>query len=391
MDVDDSCDVYGGELDFGEKTEGEEDNPVIVKEEEETHSDEKMEHEDLNSKFQEQAARIKALEAELGRARESGGRWESVCLKVAECLGVDFDPTDPVKLVRSLQDFEVDQKKQKVEDQQHRTKVANLQFQLYQKRIEIMSLKESLHKARLASDPAVIQLKQLLLDPALQKEFRFLKSELEEKKKEVKKLQEELDGVTFTQDSKAGKMLVAKCKKLQEENEDMGRELSEGRVHHLETQLALAKNFAEEMRKKCLDMEEHCSALDEEAEDLQQQIFMLKGEPNLHQNPDISNGGGVGGVVGGSGGGLPPSHINAPHQGPHRSPRDVHASPGGYAGERFDGRKGRARSGDRKRGLPPPGERMAERMSPGERGVVMQDRPPPVRGPIQPFARRRIR
>lgn len=81
--------------------------------------------------------------------------------------------------------------------------------------MEIISLQENLHKARLAGDPSVIQLKQLLLDPALQKEFRFLKAEVEEKKCEVKKLQEELDGVTFTQESKAGKLLVAKCKKLQ--------------------------------------------------------------------------------------------------------------------------------------------------------------------------------
>lgn len=93
--------------------------------------------------------------------------------------------------------------------------MAGLQYHLSQQQMEMISLRESLYKARLLGDPSVIQLKQLLLDPALQKEFSFLKSEVEEKNREIQKLQEELDGVTFTQESKAGKMLVAKCKKLQ--------------------------------------------------------------------------------------------------------------------------------------------------------------------------------
>lgn len=101
------------------------------------------------------------------------------------------------------------------ESQTNQNKVTGLQYQLHKQRMEIITLQENLHKARLAGDPSVIQLKQLLLDPALQKEFRFLKAEVEEKKGEIKKLQEELDGVTFTQESKAGKLLVAKCKKLQ--------------------------------------------------------------------------------------------------------------------------------------------------------------------------------
>lgn len=61
----------------------------------------------------------------------------------------------------------------------------------------------------------MLQLRQLLLDPAVAKEFQRLKAELEGKAKEVKSLQEELQAVQFSQESKAGRMLMAKCRALQ--------------------------------------------------------------------------------------------------------------------------------------------------------------------------------
>lgn len=72
-----------------------------------------------------------------------------------------------------------------------------------------------MHSAWQSSEPAVIQLKQLLLDPAVLKEFQYLRAELEESQRELKKVQQELEAVTFTQDSKAGRMLMAKCRTLQ--------------------------------------------------------------------------------------------------------------------------------------------------------------------------------
>ena len=60
-----------------------------------------------------------------------------------------------------------------------------------------------------------MQVRQLLLDPAVQKEFERMKTELEKAAKEMKTLQEELQAVQFSQDSKTGRMLMAKCRALQ--------------------------------------------------------------------------------------------------------------------------------------------------------------------------------
>lgn len=53
---------------------------------------------------------------------------------------------------------------------------------------------------------------------------------VEEKEKKIKELQDNLAAVNFTASSKLGKMLMAKCRTLQEENEEIGTMASEGKV-----------------------------------------------------------------------------------------------------------------------------------------------------------------
>lgn len=55
----------------------------------------------------------------------------------------------------------------------------------------------------------------------------------------------------------------------------MGRELSEDRVHKLERQLALAKGYAEDMQAAFQECEDHATALDEEAEKIQEEVASL--------------------------------------------------------------------------------------------------------------------
>ena len=59
------------------------------------------------------------------------------------------------------------------------------------------------------------QVGQLLLDPAVQRQFRGSLVEMENMTTQAKALQEELQAVQFSQDSKAGRMLMAKCRALQ--------------------------------------------------------------------------------------------------------------------------------------------------------------------------------
>lgn len=157
-----------------------------------------------------------------------------------------------------------------------RQRESQLQAQLMEKILENMELRRHLQAAKAAAEPNVVQVRQLLLDPAVNREFQRMHKALEDKSEEAQRLREELQGTTFQFDSKAGRMLVAKCRTLQEENEEMGRELSEDRVHKLERQLALAKAYAEDMQAAFQECEDHATALDEEAEKIQEENFKLR-------------------------------------------------------------------------------------------------------------------
>lgn len=59
----------------------------------------------------------------------------------------------------------------------------------------------------------------------------------------MKELNENIAANTFTPTSKMGKQLMAKCKTLQEENEEIGNEASEGKVMHLVSPEILIASF----------------------------------------------------------------------------------------------------------------------------------------------------
>lgn len=174
-----------------------------------------------------------------------------------------------------------------------RRREAALQLQLAERKLEGAELRKELNTAWAAADPNVVQLKQLLLDPALNREFNRMKAELEATQKELKHVQEELVAVTYTQESKIGRQLVAKCRALADENEEMGRELAEGKMHQLEAQLSMAKDYAADMRSSFAELEEHASMLDEEAEDLQREVFALRREALELKGEPLGQGGGM--------------------------------------------------------------------------------------------------
>lgn len=102
-------------------------------------------------------------------------------------------------------------------------------------------------KATQAPTPST--LKCALLDPAVNILFQKLKDELESTKARLEDTQNELSAWKFTPDSNTGKRLMAKCRLLYQENEELGKMTSNGRLAKLEGDLALQKSFSEEVKK----------------------------------------------------------------------------------------------------------------------------------------------
>ncbi|CAG8565399.1 16178_t:CDS:2 [Acaulospora colombiana] len=128
-------------------------------------------------------------------------------------------------------------------------------------------------------------LRKKFLDPAINLLFRAMKKELEEKEKTIEDLQRELAGVGFTPNSITGKNLVTKLKDLQDENEELGRQLRQGRVEQYEVEIALQRKLINELRHGLeADYENQFIAFDSEIERLQDLIFQLQSRLKHYEN-----------------------------------------------------------------------------------------------------------
>ncbi|OIW18333.1 hypothetical protein TanjilG_31473 [Lupinus angustifolius] len=143
---------------------------------------------------------------------------------------------------------------------------------------EIAELKSAVRDLKAQLKPASMQARRLLLDPAVHEEFTRLKNLVEEKDKKVKELQDNIAAVNFTPQSKMGKMLMAKCKILQEENEEIGNQASEGKMQELASKLSLQKHQNAELKSQFEGLQKHMDGLTNDVERSNETVLMLQGK-----------------------------------------------------------------------------------------------------------------
>ncbi|KAL1121977.1 hypothetical protein AAG570_003385 [Ranatra chinensis] len=126
--------------------------------------------------------------------------------------------------------------------------------------------------------PGMAALRNALLDPAVNILLQKLRQELAATRTRLDDTQNELAAWKFTPDSNTGKRLMAKCRLLYQENEELGRMVSNGRLAKLEGDLALQKSFSEEVKKSQSELDELLQDLDEDVEGMQSTIYYLQQE-----------------------------------------------------------------------------------------------------------------
>lgn len=172
-----------------------------------------------------------------------------------------------------LKDLE---QKSKVSSQDATKKEHFLVMRLSAKEQEIQELMNQIAELKSAQAPSTASLRNTLLDPAVNLIIQRLKRELESNKTKMQETQEELSSWKFTPDSHTGKRLMSKCRQLLQENEDIGKMISSGRLAKLETELAMQKNLCGEMKKNQVEMDEFVQELDEDVEGMQSTILLLQ-------------------------------------------------------------------------------------------------------------------
>ena len=141
---------------------------------------------------------------------------------------------------------------------------------------ELQELSNQVAELKAAQAPSMSALRNALLDPAVNIIIQNLKKELEATKKKMQETQEELSAWKFTPDSVTGKRLMSKCRQLLQENEDLGKMISSGRLAKLESELAMQKALCEEMKKNQVEMDDFVQELDEDVEGMQSTIYFLQ-------------------------------------------------------------------------------------------------------------------
>ncbi|XP_058054865.1 autotransporter adhesin BpaC [Anopheles bellator] len=149
---------------------------------------------------------------------------------------------------------------------------------------EIQDYVNQITELKAAQAPGPAALRSALLDPAVNILFQKLKAELQATKAKLEETQNELSAWKFTPDSNTGKRLMAKCRLLYQENEELGKMTSNGRLAKLESELALQKSYNEEVKKSQLELDDFLQELDEDVEGMQGTIVFLQQE--LKQTKD---------------------------------------------------------------------------------------------------------
>ncbi|CAI0547447.1 unnamed protein product [Linum tenue] len=141
---------------------------------------------------------------------------------------------------------------------------------------EIAELKSAVRDLRAQLKPPSMQARRLLLDPAIHVEFTRLKNLVEGKDKKVKELQDNIAAMNFTTQSRMGRMLMAKCKTLQDENLEIGAQAAEGKIHELGMKLALQKSHIVELRNQYEGLYKHMEGLTDDVEKANEMVLILQ-------------------------------------------------------------------------------------------------------------------
>ncbi|KAK4264372.1 hypothetical protein QN277_025560 [Acacia crassicarpa] len=213
-------------------------------------------------------------QSEYDAAKSEIQKWHS-SLQNEPILPAGTTP-EPKMLINYLQALKSSEESLREQLEKARKKEAAFIVTFAKREQEIAELKSTVRDLKAQLKPPSMQGRKLLLDPAVHEEFTRLKNLVEDKEKKVKELQDNIAAVNFTPQSKMGKMLMAKCRTLQEENEEIGNQASEGKMHELAMKLAMQKSQKVELRSQFEGLRKFMEGLTNDVERSNEMVVMMQ-------------------------------------------------------------------------------------------------------------------
>ncbi|XP_076930307.1 FKBP12-interacting protein of 37 kDa-like [Bidens hawaiensis] len=216
---------------------------------------------------------LATCQLELEAAKSEIQKWHSIYQNESATAGTSVEPNAVIGYLHDLKSSEGTLREQL---EKAKKKEAAFIVTIAKREQEIADLKSAVRDLRSQLKPPSMQARRLLLDPAIHEEFTRLKNLVEEKDKKIKEVQNNIDAVSFTPQSKMGKMLMAKCRTLQEENEEIGNQAREGKIHELSMKLALQKSQNLELKNHFEGLSKHMEGLTNEVEKSNEMTLILE-------------------------------------------------------------------------------------------------------------------
>lgn len=202
-----------------------------------------------------------------GDPQSQAAMWQQAFFKLAAAAGVPVDPSQgaqaPEAVIQQAQAA-----RQRDPWVQAQARDAAMQVQVAMLTAQNIHLRRELASGWAAADSNLIQVQQLILDPAIEHEFKHLRAQLAMRVAETEAAKAAYEGQAFTADSKMGHALLRKVKVLTEENEDLGRQQRESKQAAQGAIAAVERRHADELREELQDTRDLCALYQQENEEL---------------------------------------------------------------------------------------------------------------------------
>ncbi|XP_075256377.1 pre-mRNA-splicing regulator WTAP-like [Convolutriloba macropyga] len=142
---------------------------------------------------------------------------------------------------------------------------------------ELSRIQSEIESSKRSSSISSMDFTNYPLDPMVYDSISALNEDLTAKKRLQKVLETDLQNCSYTPDNKVGKLLIAKCRQLSEENRELQEEINQGILPQSEAEVCLQKQQKAQLLSEFKDYSEISTELEHELKDSQHKLSEVQG------------------------------------------------------------------------------------------------------------------
>jgi len=165
------------------------------------------------------------------------------------------------KLERAILDMKSDHEQLKKQVKEYKKRDGELLTLVHDRQSQITRLEGYIKTLKSAMSNRTLDVRRSFTDPLINHNYLRLENKLKDTEQKLRASHRELKAAEFSAQSSTGRQLMARCRKLQEENQELGRALETTREKELEKQLAVQLDYTRELAEALRENQNFISEL----------------------------------------------------------------------------------------------------------------------------------